>query len=318
VLAQQSGIRLGDDLVIYVADDPNSPIPMNKGDEAMVYLSYLIDNYDALPDLMVFMHAGRTSWHNNAILHFKSEPMVRRLRRSFVRDQGFVNLLCDESFRCANLFKATDQGYPAYILTRERHGKGSLESQYDKFQEVWDAIFPSQPIPLSLGCPDGAQFALTRQTARGVPLDRLKALRQWIIDTQLKSFQAGGVFERTWHMIFQGTSNSVACYIPHECFCSLYGICFATISSSPDTLLNEATSSGNEIYEMSRKLGRMRYLRDQSPSSVIDNELAGISKNEIGPGKAGLLEYMAVLEANITRQTLDLDALVRKASIQTM
>jgi hypothetical protein len=151
VLAQQSGIRLGDDLVIYVADDPDAPIPMNKGNEAMVYLSYLVDNYNALPELMVFMHAGRTSWHNNAVLHFKSEPMVRRLRRSFARDQGFINLRCDKSFRCTNLFKATADGYPAYILTRERPDQGSLESQYEKFNEMWDAIFPSQPIPETMG-----------------------------------------------------------------------------------------------------------------------------------------------------------------------
>jgi hypothetical protein len=147
-------------------------------------------------------------------------------------------------------------------------------------------------------------------------LDRLKALRQWIIDAELSPSQAGAVFERTWHMIFRGTSNSVACYTPHECLCSLYGICFGSISSSPDVLLDGATSSGREIYKMSRNLDRMRYLRDQGPSTEQDSELAGISNGEIGPGQAGLLEYMVTLEANVTRLTRDLDALVGKASIK--
>jgi hypothetical protein len=317
VLVEQSGIRSSDNLVIYVADDPYAPIPMNKGNEAMVYLSYLIDNYDDLPEVMIFMHAGRTSWHNNAILRFNSELMVKGLRRSFVRDHGFSNLRCDESFRCTYPFKATAQGYPAYILTREAPDRGSLESQYKKFREIWDALFPGQPIPEAMGCVPGAQFALTRRIARGVPLDRLKALRQWIIDAELSPSQAGAVFERTWHMIFRGTSNSLACFTPHECFCSLYGICFGAISPSPETLLDEATRSGREIYDMFRKLGRLKYFGEQGPSSIQDSELASLSNGEIGPGHAGLAKYMATLEGDITSRTLDLDSLVRKASLKT-
>lgn len=28
-------------------------------------LRYIIDNYDSLPDVVVFMHSGRYQWHND-------------------------------------------------------------------------------------------------------------------------------------------------------------------------------------------------------------------------------------------------------------
>jgi hypothetical protein len=57
LLEQDSGLSHGDTQIVYVADDPNAmhTVPVNKGNEAMVYLTYLIDHYDSFPDLMVFM-----------------------------------------------------------------------------------------------------------------------------------------------------------------------------------------------------------------------------------------------------------------------
>ncbi|KAI5279279.1 hypothetical protein KEM54_004235, partial [Ascosphaera aggregata] len=59
---------------IYVADDDKSPLhpPANKGHEAMVYLTYLIDNYYNLSDINIFMHSHRYAWHNAELLSFDS------------------------------------------------------------------------------------------------------------------------------------------------------------------------------------------------------------------------------------------------------
>lgn len=38
-------------------------LPANKGNEAMAYLTYIIQNYDNLPESMVFIHSHETSWH---------------------------------------------------------------------------------------------------------------------------------------------------------------------------------------------------------------------------------------------------------------
>ena len=46
----------GLDQIIYHADGPLMDVPVNKGNEAMAYLTYLIEYYDTLPDIVVFIH----------------------------------------------------------------------------------------------------------------------------------------------------------------------------------------------------------------------------------------------------------------------
>ncbi|RDL33835.1 uncharacterized protein BP5553_08203 [Venustampulla echinocandica] len=50
---------------VYVTDSANTPltVPVNKGNEAMTYLTYIIDNYDALPDIIFFHHDHSQDWH---------------------------------------------------------------------------------------------------------------------------------------------------------------------------------------------------------------------------------------------------------------
>ena len=52
--------------LIYVVNDLQAPlqVPQNKGREWSAYLSYIIDNYDNLPDISVFLHGNRYQWHN--------------------------------------------------------------------------------------------------------------------------------------------------------------------------------------------------------------------------------------------------------------
>jgi hypothetical protein len=35
-----------------------------KGNEASAYLEYIINNYENLPDICIFVHGHRNSWHN--------------------------------------------------------------------------------------------------------------------------------------------------------------------------------------------------------------------------------------------------------------
>ena len=38
-------------------------LPVNKGQEAMAYLTYIIQNYNNLPESMAFIHSHQSSWH---------------------------------------------------------------------------------------------------------------------------------------------------------------------------------------------------------------------------------------------------------------
>ena len=61
---------------VYVANDPKAPLhpPKNKAHEVMVYLSWIIDNYDNLPDVAIFMHAHQLTWHNDDMLNNDAAP----------------------------------------------------------------------------------------------------------------------------------------------------------------------------------------------------------------------------------------------------
>ena len=43
----------------------NIIFPVNKGNEASVYLKYIIDFYDNLPEFTFFIHDEEYSWHHS-------------------------------------------------------------------------------------------------------------------------------------------------------------------------------------------------------------------------------------------------------------
>lgn len=57
------------ELAAYVANDLSMPLHTrkNKGHEVMVYLTYIIEHWHKLPDIVVFLHSHRYSWHNNEL-----------------------------------------------------------------------------------------------------------------------------------------------------------------------------------------------------------------------------------------------------------
>lgn len=87
---EQLGLRPTGGIVVYVADDPSAPFhpPMNKGREAIAYLTCLIDHYDELPEIMVFLHANHRTWlsqrsprRRHQASSYPSSPGIRRRKR---------------------------------------------------------------------------------------------------------------------------------------------------------------------------------------------------------------------------------------------
>ncbi|KAI1083120.1 hypothetical protein F5B20DRAFT_528678 [Whalleya microplaca] len=233
---EESGLRPGDSQVIYVADDPSAAntTPINKGNEAMVYLTYLIENYDHLPEIMVFMHAHRESWHNNALLARSSALTVNKLQPEYILRQGYVNLACDATIQ-KHISSAPDApGLSVLAFTREDWviapellPHRSPETLYKQYLQLWDDLFPSspEPAPTAITTAKGGQFAVSRDTVLNVSRDRLHHLRNWILHTDLSSLSAGAVFEALWHVVFLGPRNSTLTTTPVQCYCELYGLC---------------------------------------------------------------------------------------------
>jgi hypothetical protein len=200
---------------IYVADDPSAPLrpPKNKGHEVMIYLTYIIDYYDDLPDVSIFMHAHRYSWHNNDLHNHDAAEMIKLLSSERVQRLGYMNMRCH-----------WHPGCPEWMHP------GVIEEDANKQEETamakcWSELFPHEPIPRVLAVPCCAQFALSRNRIRTIPLSTFKFYRNWLLKTELSDYISGRIWEYLWHFVFTGESS--VCPIQHVCYCDGYGICFS-------------------------------------------------------------------------------------------
>jgi hypothetical protein len=202
---------------IYVVDNTSAPltVPLNKGHEVMVYLTYIIDHYYSLSDISMFMHAHQITWHNNDFLDSDSAKMVRRLRSQHVLQNGYMNLRCH-----------LDPGCPDHI--HPYVGKDSDDilnvPEAAVIGKAWGQLFPGSPVPLVLSQPCCAQFAVSAEQIRKVPLERYLESRHWLLATELDDRLSGRVWEYVWQWLFTGQSEF--CPIETTCYCEGYGICF--------------------------------------------------------------------------------------------
>lgn len=215
---------------IYHVDDPSVggpyQVPKNKGHEAMVYLTYIIDHYDTLPDSILFFHAHRIAWHNNILLGLNSATTIRRMRDDRIARVGYMNSRCH-----------LDPGCPDWIhLDRPPLDFDMVkkpEEQHFSF-ELWAQLFPGHRAPPVLSQPCCAQFAVSRERVRDNPKTFYEHLRQWLLETRLEDADSGRVFEYMWQYIF--ARNPEHCPAPHSCYCDGYGICFGSGAKLDDWL----------------------------------------------------------------------------------
>ena len=106
---------------------------------------------------------------------------------------------------------------------------GNLEEDVNKQEETilarsWSEIFPLDPIPKVLAQPCCAQFAISKDRIRSLPLARYVFFRDWLLRTPLSDYISGRVWEYLWQYIFTG--EHVVCPAEHVCYCDGYGVCF--------------------------------------------------------------------------------------------
>ncbi len=236
---------------VYVVDDPNSPltVPKNKGHEVMVYLTYIIDNYDQLSDIIMFMHAHQITWHNNDLIFSDAVEMVRRLSSQKVTRDGYMNMRCH-----------LDPGCPDHIhpSTDDDHGGNVPEAVV--IGRAWIELFPdAEAPPRVLSQPCCAQFALSKARIQNLPLDRYVAFRKWLLDTELDDRLSGRVWEYVWQYVFAGVEEF--CPIESVCYCDGYGVCFGGEDSYQEWFAMRKKS--RELAEVKESLGEDENVAEQ-------------------------------------------------------
>lgn len=200
-----------------------SPLPLRLipaiGRESMAYLTAIIDNYDALPDLMLFMHGHDVSWHS---FEFGQRWMLRRLASLPPRNlsNGFMQLGCiqrDESFIFPRVISAN---YKSLNGQRWKEVMAGFFAQ--SWREHLGAAFGGAPLPSLVKAACCASFAVTREAVQRRPRAFYEGLRGWLLTTPQDKYWAGVSIEFSWHMAFTG----MAVYDPpvEQCRKELYDI----------------------------------------------------------------------------------------------
>ncbi|KAK5202258.1 hypothetical protein LTR72_012351 [Exophiala xenobiotica] len=96
--------RTGFDHIIYTVDDNKAEhkVPQNKGREAMVYLTYISDHYDILPDTVLFFHPHKATGHTNVLLDLDGVKPIQKINPGRVAKEGYFNARCHHDPGCPN------------------------------------------------------------------------------------------------------------------------------------------------------------------------------------------------------------------------
>lgn len=215
------------DVVMYQSSDPASPNYVdNFGNEAGKYLSYIVQHYDALPEALAFVQAGRQDWHDV----LPKDEMLRGWRwESAQENDGLVFM--PTSAPC--LIEDREERSPTQEQTQlllqqpsKTHGqcmdiKEHSPKQMDAIKEAWPGTFESElgPLPARWLTHCCAQFEVTRDAVRRHPLSFYQELLAWTLshDRALSESEyadamrrnhdpdrrdAGHILEPLWALIF--------------------------------------------------------------------------------------------------------------------
>lgn len=275
---------------IYIADDEKAPLhpPKNKGHEVMIYLSYIIDNYDDLADVNMFMHSHRISWHNNELLDTDAAQIISRLSAERVQREGYMNLRCHWIPGCPDWMHPK----PAH----ESYGK----NEEIELAKAWIELFPLDSMPDVLAQPCCSQLAISRDRLRAVPRERFIFYRDWLLRTSLSDYVSGRVWEYLWQFVFSG--HNINCPAEHVCYCDGYGICFGD---------EEAYKDWWKVWEQERiAREELRVWKEQTAAiqramkdSKLD-EMAKLQVPEVGRD-VQLDKEIAVLKAEMAKKRND-------------
>jgi hypothetical protein len=152
---------------------------VNKGNEASVYLKYIIDNYENLPDFTFFIQDEEYAWHHSG---------------------SIINLL-DEAIMSNKLYyNINDKNILGSIVTNPWYN--DILIWYNTYIEKY---IPINTLPNKDWTPNyrgSAQFLVHKSLITNLPLEFYENLYNWLITTDMTSAKSGRFLEWTWHIFW--------------------------------------------------------------------------------------------------------------------
>ena len=167
-------------LMIYDKENIDNPynVPVNKGNEASVYLKYIIDHYYDLTDFTFFIHDEEYSWHHIGSI-----------------EERFLEAVNSKEF-FFNINKNKLKGV-SHVGQKKR-----LMDWYNKFINPY---IPFEKLPnkdwLSGGYKASAQFLVHKSLITNLPRKFYEDIYNWILEFNERSLP-GYFLEWTWHLFW--------------------------------------------------------------------------------------------------------------------
>ena len=143
----------------------------NHGNECTSYIRFILDNWDNLPEYVAFIHGHETSYHQKMNVFDGIKKMGSKSYYNF-------NSIC---------YKDWERGMPGFDL---------LIHWWD---EYFKDILGKKPEKIIGPC--CAQFIVTRENIRRVPLEKWKQFWEISMDPRYDSYFSGAAFECVWGML---------------------------------------------------------------------------------------------------------------------
>ncbi|KAH8595758.1 hypothetical protein B0O99DRAFT_708508 [Bisporella sp. PMI_857] len=186
----------------------------------MTYLFYIIDHYQNLSDVNIFMHWHRHSWHHNELLSLDAVEMAQRLSAERVQREEYMNMR-----------RHWEPGCPDWMHPSEVNENVNKREE-SVLENAWSELFPFDDVPAVLAQPCCAPFAVSKERIRNLPLVRYIFYRNWLLKTKLPDY----IRRRVWEC--RGCSGkpitiyfhweNIHCPKEHICDCDGYGVYFGS------------------------------------------------------------------------------------------
>jgi hypothetical protein len=178
-------------VLIYDKNNPQNQynVPVNKGNEASVYLKYIVDHYDNLPDFTFFIHDDEYAWHH-------SGSIVDKYNEALLSKKLYYNIN-DKCIQTKQNAIKTEHGAELYNIFLSWYNQ--LIEPYIPFSKI--------PKDFMYNQRGSAQFLVHKQIIQKLPKVFYSNLYIWIITTNLPNFFSGRFLEWTWHIFWDVYPN---------------------------------------------------------------------------------------------------------------
>ncbi|OAL48675.1 hypothetical protein IQ07DRAFT_588782 [Pyrenochaeta sp. DS3sAY3a] len=189
---------------------------VDKGRIANAYLAWIIENFNNLPEIAVFLPPAQpkkgvsaTSFWKGSSSNLKNE--ISGLQVAFIESSGYANLRCPSQATCNDL------------ILPFRDPVNEFRTLEVAMPRAWKGIFGNITVPVELATPPGAEFVVSKAQIQKRSVDEYLNFWTWLNKTKMDDDTAGLVFEHLWHVVFGRDPK----FCPEEktCECELYGKC---------------------------------------------------------------------------------------------